>query len=170
IRRDADVVVVGAQSVRAEGYVIPSGARLAIVTSSGDLDGHGLTLSPGAAADQVLIVCPASRVAMVTDRAQQPGVQVIGVAGSDRMTPHGILGALSELGHRRVVCEGGPSLASQFVAAGVIDEFCVTVAPVIEPAQHPFVTVTAQTRPDTDVDGLLVDGAGVSYLRLRVRA
>ena len=35
IRRDSDVVLVGAASVRAEGYQLPRTAPLAIVTSSG---------------------------------------------------------------------------------------------------------------------------------------
>src|SRR5690606_35852114 len=36
IRRIADTVLVGAESVRAEGYVMPRTAKLVIVTASGD--------------------------------------------------------------------------------------------------------------------------------------
>src|SRR5262245_13893454 len=60
IRAEADVVLVGAQSVRAEGYVVPRSARLAVVTSTGDLTGHRLSLGEDATPDRVLLVCPAS--------------------------------------------------------------------------------------------------------------
>lgn len=169
IRRDADVVVVGAASVRAEGFTVPRGSRLAVVTSSGDLAGHRLTLPPGAEVDRVMIVCAARRASQIEPRARAQGIQVVPVPGPDRMSPRGILEALADRGHRRVVCEGGPELASQFAAAGVIDEYCVTVAPVIEPVERPFLRVTDSHRPDTEVSGLLVDEAGFSYLRLRAR-
>ncbi|MFE1645091.1 dihydrofolate reductase family protein [Microbacterium sp. P01] len=169
IRRDADVVLVGAQSVRAEGYVVPRSARLAIVTTSGDLSGHRLTLEPGAAADQVLLVCPADRAAELAARTSIHGVQVVAVAGGPHLAPAAIIEALAERDLRRVVCEGGPGLASQFAEAGVIDEYCVTVAPVIEQADAPFLRVGHDSRPVTDVAGMVVDGSGFSYLRLRRR-
>ncbi len=167
IRAEADIVLVGAQSVRAEGYVVPRSARLAIVTSSGDLSGHRLSLDPGAAADQVLLVCPESKASRLAGRAWEHGVQVVPVPGDDTLDPRAILDALAQRGFRRIVCEGGPSLATQFAEAGLIDEFCITVAPVMEPAERPFLSVVV--RPDTAVTGSLVDGSGFSYLRLRAR-
>jgi len=167
IRAAADVVVVGAQSVRAEGYIVPRSTRLAIVTASGDLEGHRLTLAEGASPDRVLIVCPESRADAIRADAVSHGVQIVAVPGDERMSPPAILAALAERGLRRVVCEGGPSLASQFAAAGVIDEYCITVAPTIEPVAQPFLRL--DVRPDTDPVGVLVDEAGFSYLRLRAR-
>ena len=95
--------------------------------------------------------------------------EIVPVTGGSHLEPGAILDALRARGLTRVVCEGGPSLAGQFAAAGVIDEYCITVAPVIEPATEPFLRVTAAVRPHTEVDGMLVDDAGFSYLRLRVR-
>ncbi len=169
IRRDADVVVVGAQSVRAEGYVVPRSARLAVVTSSGRLEGHRLTLEAAAEPDWVLLVCPAAAAAELAERVIPFGAQVVPVAGGPQLEPRAILGALADRGLTRVVCEGGPSLAAQFAAAGVIDEYCVTVAPVIEPAHEPFLRVGDAQRPHTEVTGMLVDEAGFSYLRLRAQ-
>src|SRR5690606_14102726 len=40
IRAQADIALVGAQSVRTEGYRIPKTTTLGIVTSSGRLEGH----------------------------------------------------------------------------------------------------------------------------------
>ena len=167
IRAAADVVVVGAQSVRAEGYVVPRSTRLAIVTASGDLEGHRLTLDEGASPDRVLIVCPEFRAEAIGAEAAQYGVQIVAVPGDERMSPSAILTALAARGLRRVVCEGGPSVASQFAAAGVIDEYCITITPSIEPVAQPFLRL--DVRPDTDPVGVLVDEAGFSYLRLRAR-
>ena len=167
IRADADVVVVGAQSVRAEGYVVPRTARLAVVTASGDLTGHRLSLGPGSAPDRVLIVCPEAIAPSLADRASPHGVQVVGIPGGDRLHPQEIIDALAARGLARVVCEGGPSLAAQFTAAGVIDEYCISVAPTLEPVEQPFLRVGA--RPGTEVGGMLVDPSGFSYLRLRTR-
>jgi hypothetical protein len=48
----------------------------------------------------------------------------------------------------------------------MIDEFCITVTPVISPVDRPF--VSSLERLDTEVTGALADEAGFSYLRLRV--
>ncbi|MGV9552003.1 dihydrofolate reductase family protein, partial [Streptomyces ardesiacus] len=34
-------------------------------------------------------------------------------------------------GHTRLLTEGGPRLLGQFVAAGVLDELCLTVSPML---------------------------------------
>lgn len=168
IRRDADVVLVGAETVRAEGYIVPRTARLAVVTSSGDLAGLRLR-DDDDLDDRVLVLCPAERSDAVADRVAGPGIRVVPVPAGDAMRPADILDALAHRGHRRVVCEGGPTLATAFAASGLIDEYCLTVAPALEPAEHPFLQLTPENRPATGVAGMLVDEAGFSYLRLRTR-
>ena len=161
IRTEADVVLVGAQSVRAEGYIVPHTARLAIVSGSGDLGGHRLD-PERATAGAVLLLVPAD-----ADLIPPAGVELVRVPGAGRLAPVDILAALRARGLRHVVCEGGPSLASQFAAAGLIDEYCVTVAPAQTPAAEPFLQLAAPIT--TDVRGQLVDEDGFSYLRLRAR-
>ncbi|MBB2976989.1 riboflavin biosynthesis pyrimidine reductase [Microbacterium endophyticum] len=170
VRSDADVVVVGAQSVRAEGYIVPRTARLAVVTSSGNLTGHQLRLDDEESIRQVLIVCAKERAEEVRRQLGSHPVEIVALAsGADgRIAPQDIIDALAERALHRVVCEGGPSLASQFVQAGVIDEYCVTVAPLLEPANAPFLTIERAFRPRTEVAGHLADSAGFNYLRLRV--
>ncbi|SDQ15539.1 dihydrofolate reductase family protein [Microbacterium sp. cf332] len=160
IRRDADVVVVGAESVRAEGYVVPRTAALAVVSRSGRLEGHRLD---GADADRVVIVVPAGVAPAVP-----AGVGVVTAGAGPDLSPAEVLAALAERGWTRVVCEGGPSLAGQFVAAGVVDELCLTVAPRVGPVTHPVLPLTDEQ--PTTVTGALMDAAGFSYLRLRVDA
>jgi len=168
IRRASDVVVVGAETVRAEGYLLPRTARLAIVTSTGDLGGR---LSSAGRADRppALVLCPVSTAAEVRHRLRDDPVEVVPIEGDgDQIAPEAILAALHAQGLSRVVCEGGPALASQFVSSGVVDEVCVTISPVLEPTRRPFVTLAE--RADARVAGMLVDEAGFSYLRLRLRA
>jgi len=160
IRRDADVVVVGAESVRAEGYVVPRTAALAIVSRSGRLDGHRLA---EAEAGRVVLVVPDG-----IHPEAPAGVTVVTAGRGPDLSPDDVLAALSARGWERVVCEGGPTLAAQFVAAGVVDEICLTVAPRIGPVRHAVLPV-ADDAP-TAVAGALMDAAGFSYLRLSVGA
>jgi riboflavin biosynthesis pyrimidine reductase len=165
IRAASDVVVVGAQTVRAEEYIVPRRSRLAIVTASGRLDGLRLGTDD---ADRVVVLCPADRADNVRASVDGRRVEVIPLAGDGEIAPGAILDALAGRSWTRVVCEGGPGLASQFANAGVIDEYCLTVAPRIGVAAAPFLRVDHEigTRPH----GMLVDEAGFSYLRLRPRS
>jgi riboflavin biosynthesis pyrimidine reductase len=168
IRRASDVVVVGAETVRVEGYLLPKTARLAIVTSSGDLGAGKLTAEGRGDRPPALVLCPISRVEAVRHAVADAPAEVVPVpSDDDRLTPASIVATLRALGLGRMVCEGGPALATQFVEAGVVDELCVTVSPVLEPARHPFIRLTERT--EVTLAGMLVDDAGFSYLRLRPR-
>jgi riboflavin biosynthesis pyrimidine reductase len=160
IRAAADVVLVGARTVRAEGYSVPRNAELAVLTRTGDLDGHAF----GAQAVRVRLVCPRDRVDEVTARSGFDADRVIAV---DDLSPAAVLDALAARGLTSVACEGGPTVAALFAQAGAIDEYCVTVAPVLSPAAAPFLPVGGPVA--TEVAGMLVDDAGFSYLRLRAR-
>lgn len=162
IRAAADAVVVGAATVRTEGYLLPRRSRLAIVTRSGDLAGHRLEPDPDGPDDQVLLVMPPGSTAPPAAH----GVTVVRVAETDgRMPVRGILSALDDRGIHRVVCEGGPSLAAQFAAADLVDEYCVTAAPRLVPTAGAFLPV--ESALETSPAGMLVDEDGFSYLRLR---
>src|SRR5690606_14521112 len=70
IRAESDVVLVGAATLRQEGYLVPRTARLAVLTVSGDL----ASAEPGgvADADQVPAPGPATRRGPV---ASTPGAR-----------------------------------------------------------------------------------------------
>jgi riboflavin biosynthesis pyrimidine reductase len=165
IRAHADGILVGAETVRAEGYVVPRAGVLVVLTTTGDIIGHRMH----DAADRVILVCPGDRVHEVRARAELPGATVLGVGDSGRPAPAAVRAALDERGLSRIVCEGGPSVASAFASAGMIDEFCVTVAPALTAVAEPFLTVSSAEPIETDVAGMLVDEAAFSYLRLRPR-
>ena len=74
--------------------------------------------SPAANADE-------ARRAELAERAE------VIVADDDRVEPAQLLATLADRGARVVLCEGGPTLNGGFLAAGVIDELCLTVAPLL---------------------------------------
>lgn len=143
LRTFADVILVGAGTVRAERYGPPSDdaaeraireargvwpvARVAVVTGTASLDYAGR-----------LFVEPSSRpLLLTTTSAQQERVaharEVADVveAGEDRVDLSTALRALGELGARVVLCEGGPHLNGHLLSSGLVDELCLTVSPLL---------------------------------------
>ena len=59
--------------------------------------------------------------------------EVIDASGpqSDRVDPAAVLDVLDRRGLRRVLTEGGPSLLSLFIEQDLLDELCVTIAPIL---------------------------------------
>jgi riboflavin biosynthesis pyrimidine reductase len=167
IRRDSDVVLVGAASVRAEGYQLPRTAPLAIVTSTGRLGGHRIDVEPGRFVP--LVLCPAS----VADaaRASLQGAEIVVVPDTNgRMSAADLVGTLRARGLRRIVCEGGPSLAAQMLEAGLVDEICLSTSPVVGGASLPMFGSTPIAAHRLELEQLLVDDASTLYARWRVRS
>ncbi|MCY7413053.1 MAG: dihydrofolate reductase family protein [Salinibacterium sp.] len=167
IRELSDVVLVGAASVRSEGYQIPKHARLAVVTSTGDLDGHRIDPEAG---DRLIVVCPTTVASIV--RAQFPDAQILCPANTE--APHWmgaaeIVAVLRNNGFASIVCEGGPSLASQLVSAGLAHELCLTTSPLVTSARLPlFGTAHPPGSPNDHslvLDQLLIDESSSLYAR-----
>jgi riboflavin-specific deaminase-like protein len=136
IRAVADVILVGAGTVRTESYGsprVPQGRdeppRLAIVTRSLDID-------PGA---RVFLDAPPGRppIVVTTERSDPSRRRALAdvadvlTVGEDSVDIPQTVAALGDRGARVVLCEGGPSLNGQLVAAGVLDELCVSLAPLV---------------------------------------
>lgn len=143
LRGLADVVLVGAGTARREGYGpvrLPADVRdrrrsegqgpvppLAVVTARLDLDLEGRVFTDAVA-----------RTLVVTTESADPGrrataarVADVVVAGDDRVSVGPALAALAERGLGRLLCEGGPTLLGDLVAADRLDELCLTVAPLL---------------------------------------
>jgi riboflavin biosynthesis pyrimidine reductase len=134
LRQLADVVLVGAGTVRAEDYrgaQRPTRGRdtpppIAVVTGSADLD-------PGSRLFTDTTVRP---LVLTLDTAPAERLEGLAAAGADvvglqRLTPDALLGELVRRGLHRVLCEGGPSLFGALIAADAVDELCLTVAPLL---------------------------------------
>jgi riboflavin biosynthesis pyrimidine reductase len=81
-------------------------------------------------ADQRPIIITAASAA-ATDRDRAAEVADVIVAGNDGVDLLRALGALGELGHDNVLAEGGPGVAGQLAGANLLDELCLTVAPLL---------------------------------------
>nr|WSX76256.1 pyrimidine reductase family protein [Streptomyces sp. NBC_00899] len=152
LRALADAVVVGAETVRREGYR-PAKARkdfaaqraaagqspapaIAVVSRHLDLD-FDAPLFREPVTPTVVLTCsaaPESRRAA----AQAAGARLV-LAGGDGVDPARAVAELVALGHTRLLHEGGPRLLAQFAAAGVLDELCLTVAPLLVGGDAPRV-------------------------------
>lgn len=161
LRGMADVVLIGAASLRAEGYTLPRRAPLAVATASGDLTGHALPdeVDPG----RLLVLCPAPAIERVRgtvgDRAT-----IVPLPTDPREDPASALAALHDRGLRRIVCEGGGALASALIAAGLVTEFCHSSAPVISSPGAPLI-VGDVPLTTARLDLLLLDGTDRTYAR-----
>lgn len=146
MRELADVVVVGAGTVRIEAY---SGAQLgvtgrqhrhargqhevppiAIVTRSAVLD-HDLPVFTQTEVPPLLLT---THDAAADARARFAGLaEVYDCSAADTAVVDlkMALRTLAGLGLTRVLTEGGPSLLGAFIAADLLDELCLTLAPAV---------------------------------------
>jgi len=166
LRALADVVLVGAGTVRAEDYGPvrldpddvarrqaegrPPHPLLAVVSGR-------LALDP----DARLFADPEARPLLLTGSHTGPGQQrvfaelaEIAQVGHARVEPRQALRELHERGARIVVCEGGPTLNGELLARSLVDELCLTVAPVLVGGTAPR-AIDGPQRPEPM--GMLLD-------------
>ena len=142
LRAAADVVVAAAGTVRAERYRPirePRPTPIAVVSRSLALD-WSMPLFVEAPARTIVLTCEAADAGRRGGAAADADVVV---AGDEAVDPVRALAALAERGHRVALCEGGPSLLGQLVAAGVLDELCLTVSPLVAAGDGPRVVTGA---------------------------
>lgn len=139
LRDLADVILVGSGTVRAEGYAgveldetrrarrvrwgrPASPPPIAVVTGRGldpglplftDFETRPIVITPRAAASRV-------------PEAAEPLI-----AGADTVDLTAAIRGLADRGLRRIHCEGGPDLLGRLVADDLLDECCLTVAPLL---------------------------------------
>ncbi|MFI5716920.1 pyrimidine reductase family protein [Nocardia sp. NPDC051750] len=149
LRELAEVVLVGAGTVRAENYGgAQTDARLrrtlyargvgghpegdpppiAIVTASAGVDPEHRAITT--ARTPTLILTTAAASAARKRALAEAGADVIEV-GDHVIAPQALPGVLAARGLRRVLCEGGPQLFGSLAGAGAVDELCLTTAPLL---------------------------------------
>ena len=161
IRELADVVLIGAQSLRAEGYQHPRRSRLAVVTMSGNLTGHRIEAPEGAAP---IVLCPPAAATRVL--ADLPAAEIIELEPTAATIPAAdIISALRTRGLNSIVCEGGPSLAAQLLETGLVDEFCLATSPLVGGVPFPVTGHTAIAERRASLTQLLRDETSGLYAR-----
>jgi riboflavin biosynthesis pyrimidine reductase len=126
LRSQADVVLVAAGTVRAEHYG-PLTLPVAVVSRSCRLAWDSPFFT--AATAQPIVVTVAE--APARERKKAVDVADVIIAGERDVDLAAALGALAERGFGRVLAEGGPSLNGQLAAAGLLDEVCLTLSPLL---------------------------------------
>ncbi len=143
LRGQADVIVAGAATVRAEGYGParpreswrelrrgrPAAPPVAVVTRRLDLDLTAPLFTEAAPdARTIVITCAAAPRDRREEAARHAEVIVTGETGVDLAAA---VGELAERGLGRILCEGGPKINAQLAAADLVDELCLTVSPML---------------------------------------
>ena len=141
----ADAILVGANTVRLEGYravdlepwqlaireqegLAPYPA-LVIISASADLDPAIATPAEGVGG-AVMIITTAGKTADDLEPLRSAGITVLEADGTTLDLAQ-IVDQLAGSGFPRLLCEGGPRLHNELLAAGVVDEVLLTLAPVV---------------------------------------
>jgi riboflavin biosynthesis pyrimidine reductase len=143
LRSLADVILVGAGTMRAEGY---GPARLGEASRT-RRRAEGMALVPPIAVmtrscrlawEAPFFTDAESRPIVVTtsgsaagDRERAATVADVVVAGEASVDLSGAMDALGARGHTNVLAEGGPVVAAELAGADLLDELCLTLAPLL---------------------------------------
>lgn len=146
MRHAADVILVGAATVRIENYSgaqLPVAARqdrqrrgqaevppIAVITRSGNLDPSALLFSRTEVPPLILTT---SRFFDDTRRRLGSVADVIDASGPepDSVDAATVLKILADRGLYRVLTEGGPLFLGTLIEGDLLDELCLTVAPIL---------------------------------------
>ncbi|GIH99692.1 pyrimidine reductase family protein [Planobispora takensis] len=143
LRGLADVIVAGASTVRDEGYGParpraswlplregrPAAPPVAVVTRRLELDlASALFTEAAPDARTIVVTCGAAPADRRAEAARHADVIV---AGDERVDLAAALGELHDRGLTRVLCEGGARINGQLAEAGLVDEVCLTVSPML---------------------------------------
>jgi riboflavin biosynthesis pyrimidine reductase len=152
VRRRADAVVIGAETLRIERYG-PMRARddaLEERRKAGQADAPVLVIVSGSLDlpwdEDVFTESTITPIVATGSAASKAGLERAAAHATvlrlddERVTATALLAALHERGLHRVVCEGGPGLLAGLAADDVVDEVCLTLGPVqpaVVPASDP---------------------------------
>lgn len=199
LRAHADAVILGAGTVRAEGYGPvrvdeswaglragrPPHPALVVVSASGALpDGlHDGSIEP-AGGPVLLATTPAAGAGRLEHARAVFGPEAVlvldeasgsdsgagsGAASGGGVDPRALVAELADRGLRRLLCEGGPSLLGRVAAAGVLDEWCLTVVPRLAGGDAPRVLTGAGELTSDLRPVLLLEADGALIGRWRTR-
>jgi riboflavin biosynthesis pyrimidine reductase len=143
LRTLCDVILVGASTAREEKYKParprelwshlragrPPTPPMAVVTGRLDLDPDSPLITAAPPDARTILITTASAPAVRRDQLARHA-EVI-VAGQDTVDLTTAVDALAERGHRRLLTEGGPQLLAGLAAAGLLDELCLTIGPLM---------------------------------------
>jgi riboflavin biosynthesis pyrimidine reductase len=145
LRSIADVVLVGARTVRQEHYGPvrlpdrlreerisrgrPPTPRIAVVSRSLDFDWSIPLFSKADPGNRPYVITAGVADPARMDAAREHAEVV--VAGDTTVDPRQALAQFHDGGAQVVLCEGGPTLLGELVAADLLDELCLSLTPLM---------------------------------------
>lgn len=177
LRRQADVILIGAGTVRAEGYAAmrlqddavrwrlqrgrSEHPSFAIVSGSLDLDPESAVFAD---APSRPIVYTLSTASPSRREALTPVADVVD-AGTDWLDPTKVREDLAARGMLHIHSEGGPTLFGAFIAGGAVDEICLTLAPAVDAGDAGRISHSAHAVPTEMRLAALLEADGELFLR-----
>jgi riboflavin biosynthesis pyrimidine reductase len=176
LRTVADAVVVGAGTARSEGYGPvrhpPAGtawrqahgrlpAPLVLISRSLDLDPSDRAFTGDVRA--VVVTCAAARPSAALGE-----VADVLVCGDDEVDLPTAVSALRDRGLPRLLCEGGPSLLTALLSAGLVDELCLTHVALLVGTAPTLLTEALPAPVRLDLRHLVDGGDGALLARYSV--
>ncbi|MBD3942763.1 pyrimidine reductase family protein [Microbacterium sp. NEAU-LLC] len=178
LRAMADVVLVGAGTVRAEGYGdVRVGADDVQWRRSRGLDEQpalavvsgGLHLDPG---DPVFADAHSRPVLVTTDAAAAAHgslfdpVATVVACGGEAVDLGEMFDVFARRGWTQVLCEGGPHLFGALLGEDLVDEVCLTLAPrFVGGEAGRIVQGVAESDRRFTLAGVVIDDEGFAFLR-----
>jgi riboflavin biosynthesis pyrimidine reductase len=156
LRDVADMILVGAGTVRDEGYGAPRtpGQRVAVVTNSGRVDFESSLFTSGAG----FLICPESLPEMPVETLR---------AGTDRVDLAAAVHRLSEIvpDVGLVQAEGGAMLNGALAAADLLDELNLTISPQLVGGPSPRLLTAEAVHRNYELAHLLIDEQSFLFSR-----
>jgi len=178
LRTLSDVIVVGAATAREEHYNPvrprelwrhlrvgrPATPPIAVVSGRLDLDLKSPLITAAPADARTIVIttaqAPPDRRAELATRAD------VIVAGEQAVDLKAAVSALADRGHQRLLAEGGPHLLAQLVEAGLMDELCLTIGPLMAgPGASRIVAGAPAAKPQVLALAHLLEDDGFLFCR-----
>ena len=122
LRRMADAVIIGAETLRHEPIPVPQGIPLVVLSLSGNIAASNVIFGPESG--ELVVVTPSSDAALAT--LTDTPHRIIN-PGRPSPTATDIIALCQAEGWQNIVVEGGKQVATLFAEAGVVDDLCLTL-------------------------------------------
>ncbi|MBG6182112.1 riboflavin biosynthesis pyrimidine reductase [Arthrobacter sp. CAN_A214] len=153
LRRLPDIILVGAGTIRAEGYEgalvddegqawrrrqgLPAHPALGIISGSLNLDPSSGFFSKA----PVRPVIFTSGSAPAPQRNALSRVADVVICGAASVETAALLHSLADRAVPKVLCEGGPSVLGALTASGAVDDLCLSISPLLAGGEGPRISV-----------------------------
>jgi riboflavin biosynthesis pyrimidine reductase len=165
LRDIADVIIVGAGTARAESYR-PNPKPMVVVSRSGEVPP---SLRERRGGDLLMATC--GQAPHLDETRSHLGADHVLLLGEYAPDLPILRRELVARGFQDLLCEGGPHLTRDLLAARVVDELCLTTVPRLIAAQHlrmtagPPIDVGLQLHALLEDDGTLLGRYTVEVLQ-----